>query len=195
MNSAYSDSRSAFFQRYYASALPYQAYVGTGEPGQINNVRNYEARMALTPSQQQLLGSFTRRMQVLVLSGLWCGDCTRQIPLLDAIERACPPMEVRYLDSRSHPEMQEELRINGALKVPVVVVLSEDFFELARFGDRHLSVYRRLAAANLGISCDTGLIPPPEEELSAELAEWVLFFERLQLMLRLAPLLRQRYGD
>lgn len=75
------------------------------------------------------------------------------------------------------------------------VVFSEDFYELARFGDRHLSVYRRKAATELGPACETGLVPPSGEALATELAEWCDFFERLQLMLRLAPLLRQRYGD
>jgi hypothetical protein len=195
MTSPYSDTRTDFFRRYYALGLPYEEYVASGEERQIANVRNYESLIALTPAQATLLGSYVRRMHVLVLSGLWCGDCTRQIPMLAAIERACPLIEMRYLDSRSHPELHEELRINGAMKVPVVVVLSEDFFELSRFGDRHLSVYRRKAATECGPACETGLVPPSEEALATELSEWCDYFERLQLMLRLAPMLRKRYED
>jgi len=195
MTSPYSDIRSDFFRRYYEQGLPYAEYVASGEANQVANVRNYEALIALTPAQEVLLGSYVRTMPVLVLSGLWCGDCTRQVPMLAAIERACPPIAMRYLDSRSHPELHHELRINGALKVPVVVVLSEDFYELSRFGDRHLSVYRRKAVAECGPACDTGLVPPSDAALAVELAEWCDYFERLQLMLRLAPMLRGRYGD
>lgn len=195
MTSPYSDIRADFFRQYYTLGLPYAAYVASGEENQIVNVRNYEALIALTTAQEALLRSYVRRMHVLVVSGLWCGDCTRQIPMLAAIECACPPIEMRCLDSRSHPELHEELRINGALKVPVVVTLSEDFFELARFGDRHLSVYRRKAATECGPACETGLAPLSEEALAVELAEWCEYFERLQLMLRLAPMLRGRYGD
>lgn len=195
MSSPYYDTQTAYFQQYYALGLPYEAYVASSEPNQTANVQNYEALIALTTEQQALLRSYTRRMHVLVVSGLWCGDCTRQVPMLAAIERANPLIEMRYLDSRTHPDLHEKLRINGALKVPVVVVLSEDFFELARFGDRHLSVYRRKAATEFGPACETGLIPPSAEALATELSEWCDFFERLQLMLRLAPMLRQRYGD
>lgn len=195
MSSPYFDTRTEFFRDYYSRGLAYDEYLATGEPHQVEQVRHYASLLALTSEQQALLGACTRQMHVLVLSGLWCGDCTRQAPMLAAIERACPPMAMRYLDSRSHPELHNELRINGALKVPVAVVLSEDFFELARFGDRHLSVYRRKAATELGPACDTGLVPPPEAALATELAEWCDFFERLQLMLQLAPLLRQRHGD
>jgi len=195
MTSPYFDTQSDYFRNYYTLGLPYDAYVASGEANQVASVRNYASLIALTSEQEARLRSYTRKMQVLVLSGLWCGDCTRQVPMLAAIERACPLIAMRYLDSRSHPELHDMLRINGARKVPVVVVLSEDFFELARFGDRHLSVYRRKAATECGPACDTGLIPPPEDALAAELAEWCDFFERLQLMLRLAPMLRQRYGD
>ena len=195
MTSPYSDIRSDFFRQYYEQGLPYADYVASGEANQITNVRNYEPLIALTSAQQALLGSYVRQMRVLVLSGLWCGDCTRQVPMLSAIERACPLIAMRYLDSRSHPELHNELRINGALKVPVVVVLSEDFFELSRFGDRHLSVYRRKTIAECGPACETGLVPPSEAALAVEVGEWCDYFERLQLMLRLAPMLRQRYGD
>lgn len=195
MTSPYYDTQTDFFQQYFALGLPYTEYVASSEPSQCAYVRNYEALIALTPAQEQRLAAYTRHMNVLVLSGLWCGDCTRQVPMLAAIEAACPLIKMRYVDSRSHPELHETLRINGALKVPVVVVLSEDFFELARFGDRHLSVYRRKAATELGPACETGLVPPAADALAIELAEWCDFFERLQLMLQLAPMLRQRYGD
>lgn len=41
--------------------------------------------------------------------------------------KRAPAIEFRYLDNQQNPELQEELRINGAEEVPVVVVLSEDF--------------------------------------------------------------------
>jgi len=77
----------------------------------------------------------------------------------------------------------------------VVVALSEDFFELARFGDRHLSVYRRKAEQEFGPACDAGILGPSESELAEELEEWSGFFERAQRMLQLAPMLRRRYND
>ena len=79
--------------------------------------------------------------------------------------------------------------------MPVLVFLSEDWFEVARFGERPLSTYRRMAAEYLGPSCPTGLIPPPSEAQSALIADWLNEFERSQLILRLSPRLRARYGD
>jgi hypothetical protein len=114
--------------------------------------------------------------------------------MLRLIESANPNLEFRYVESRQNPELQNELRINGAEKVPVVVSFSEDFYELSRFGDRHLSVYRRKLSSEAGAACDPGF-GSPGAELAEELSEWVDHFERLQAILRLAPMLRRRYSD
>ena len=91
--------------------------------------------------------------------------------------------------------MADELRILGALRVPVTVCLSEDFHEVGRTGDRMLVTYRRKAQRELGAACDVGLVPPPEAEVSAEVDQWLDHLERMQWMLRLSPPLRARYGD
>src|SRR5690606_23611235 len=137
-----------------------------------------------------------RRMPVFCLAGAWCGDCVHQCPILDHIAAANPDrIEVRYLDRDARPELADALRINGGRRVPTVVFLSEDFQEVARFGDRTLARYRRLAADQLGPSCPTGLVPPAAEELAAVTAEWVDQFERAQLILRLSGRLREKHGD
>ena len=193
--SKYYDKRSEFFRRYFEQALPYNEYVLTGTSEQQEKWRNFETAVGLRADQLSVLKSFVRKLNVLVLSGLWCGDCARQGPMLHKLETVSPTFNFRFIDNRANPELQEELRINGAEKVPVVVGLSEDFYELERFGDRHLSVYRRKLQTELGAACDPGIVTGSEGELTAELTEWISFFERLQALLRLAPLLRARYGD
>jgi len=194
-SSLYSDKRQTFFRDHFERALDYETYLQTGKPHEQTRWRSFEERLALSDSQKSTLHSFERKMPVLVMSGSWCGDCMRQGPMLRAIEKQAKVFEFRYLDSHANPELQDELRINGAEKVPVIVAFSEDFFEVARFGDRHLSVYRRKVRSELGAACDPGIVPPAADELGEELGEWVAFFERAQLLLRLAPLLRSRYND
>ena len=63
------------------------------------------------------------------------------------------------------PELRDLLAINGGHRVPVVVFLSEDWFEVSRYGERTVSIYRRLAAEQLGPACPTGLVPPAAEAL------------------------------
>lgn len=194
MTNPYFDKRQEFFRSYFEKALGYKDYIATGEPAHQGRWHAAEG-LDLSTKQTELLGSWTRKMNLLCMSGTWCGDCIRQGPMLYKLAQAAKIIDLRFIDNRNNPELQAELKINGADKVPVVVVLSEDFYEIARFGDRHLSVYKRKLKAELGNSCDPGLIRPPEEELNEELGEWIGFLERAQILLRLSPMLRRRYGD
>lgn len=193
--SKYYDRRSSFFREYFEKGLPFPDYIASGDSGQQARWKEYAMRIKPGDSQYKLLLSFKRRINVLVLSGIWCGDCARQGPMLRAIEEAAPTITVHFVESRANPELQDELRILGATRVPVVVALSEDFFEVSRFGDRTLGAYRHKAEAEFGPACDAGLGNQSPPELAEELAEWVAHFERIQLMLRLAPALRERYQD
>jgi hypothetical protein len=137
-------------------------------------------RFSLTAEQTHVLAGFSRRMPVLCLSGAWCGDCVNQCPVFDHFAR---------------PEVRSQLEINGGQRVPVVVFLSEDWYEVARYGDRPLSTYRQMAAEALGAACPSGSFAPPAETLATITREWLNEFERAQLVLRLSPRLRGRYGD
>ena len=191
----YQDKRSEFFKRYFAKALKYQEYLATGE--QVHQQRwteHYQA-VRLSNEQQKLVQSFIRRWIVLFMSGIWCGDCVRQGPIVQRIAEANNLIDLRFIDNKENPELAEELRLNGAYKVPVAVFLSEDFFELGRFGDRHLAIYRSKLTSELGPACSTGLTVPDQDVLRQDLADWLDLVERTQAMLRLAPMLRKRYGD
>ena len=187
----YKDLRDSFFKKYFELGLSYSDYAKSGNDAQNLRWSSGYNSVAPTANQEKAVGSWTRRMNILVASGIWCGDCSRQGPMLKKISDANKGISLSFVESKAHPELMDELRINGAEKVPVVVILSEDFFEISRFGDKHLSVYRRTANALSG--CEIGL--PSQEDLQTELQEWVDHIERAQILLRLSPLLRKRYQD
>ena len=134
-------------------------------------------------------------MPVLCLAGAWCGDCINQCPAFDHFDRASSSIDLRFLDRDARPDVRDALAINGGHRVPVVLFLSEDWNEVARYGERTLSIYRKLAADQLGPACPTGLVPPPDDVVAAILGEWLAEFERAQRILRLSPRLRQKHGD
>jgi thiol-disulfide isomerase/thioredoxin len=189
------DIRSNLWRESFKNALPYAEYVATGTPGQQEKWQAYRKRFSLTPDQRKLTAQFKRDLNVLVLSGMWCGDCARQCPMIDVIATAAPTFNVRFIDNQAIPQLRDEVRIHGAARVPVAVSLSEDFFEVGRSGDRQLAAYQRKAQTELGAACDAGIVPPSSEELAVELNQWVEHFERLQLLLRVSPFLRRRHND
>ena len=180
----------------FDASQPYAAFLDRhATPTQRARWDAMHGRIRLEGEQAALLGSFVRRMPVLVLAGAWCGDCINQCTLFDHFAAASKAIELRFLDRDARPEVAEALSINGGQRVPAVLFLNEEFQEVARYGERTLSAYRRLAADQLGPACPTGLVPPTEEATRATLAEWLGEFERAQLILRLSPRLRARYND
>lgn len=152
-------------------------------------------RVRLSEAQRALVASFKREMKVLCLAGAWCGDCVNQCPIFDHFTQVNPLVNVRYFDRDTHTELAAELKVCGGARVPVIVILSEDGFEVARYGDRTLSKYRKLAADQLGPACPTGIVPQEPDLLAAVTQDWLDVFERAQLILRTSARLRQKHGD
>ncbi len=180
----------------FDASLPYAEFLDRhASPTQRARWDAMHGRIRLEADQSSLLGSFVRRMPVLVMVGAWCGDCINQCTIFDHFDRASTAIEVRFLDRDARPDVAETLAINGGRRVPAVLFLNEEFQEVARYGERTLSAYRRLAAEQLGPACPTGLVPPSEEATRAVLTEWLDEFERAQLILRLSPKFRAKYDD
>ena len=147
----------------------------------------------LTDAQTQLLKSFTREMNVLVLAGAWCGDCSGQCPIFDRFAEVAPIVKVRYLDNGEHPDVQAELSINGGKRIPVAVFFSEDGYEVSRYGERTLAKYRDMVRSLSRETCPTGIGSDP---LMVQITQdWLNEFERVQWLLRLSTRLRKLHGD
>ncbi|MFI5456426.1 MAG: thioredoxin family protein [Isosphaerales bacterium] len=180
----------------FADALPYQSFLDRyATPPQRVRWDAMHARVSLSAEQRDLLGGFTRQMPLLCLAGAWCGDCINQCPVFDHFALASTRIDLRFLDRDAKLQLRDSLAINGGHRVPVVIFLSEDWYEVARRGERTLSIYRRLAAEQLGPACLTGIVPPAGEAMALMTAEWLAEFERAQLILRLSPRLRSKHGD
>ena len=179
-----------------ANAFPYVAYLATGTPEQQRRWNQVYDAAKLTTAQLELIAGFARQMKVLILSGIWCGDCVQQCPLLQRIAEQRPDLiELRLLDRDANRDLTEQLRINTGDRVPVALFLAEDFELCSTYGDRTLNRYRALARTQLGASCPIGISAPPADELAATLQDWLNEFERIQLMLRLSARLRKKHSD
>jgi len=184
------------FNSKYPAGLPYRDFL------QVHGSEQHRGRWAelfdqvkLSGAQRELLVSFKREMKVLCLAGAWCGDCVNQCPIFEHFTAANPRIGIHYFDRDTHPDLAGELQFCGGARVPVLVFLSEDGFEVMRYGDRTLSRYRKLAADQFGPACPTGLVPPEQHLLDAATHDWIDIFERVQLILRTSARLRQKHGD
>lgn len=184
------------YASYWPAGLGYEEFLtrhGTAE--QRNRWAAVHAAVSLSSGQREVLEGFRREMKVLCLAGAWCGDCVNQCPIFDHFARASACVQIRYFDRDVHAELSEALRICGGARVPVVVFLSEDDQFVGLYGDRTLAAYRQLAVEQLGSACPTGIGPVQGGLLAEVTQDWLDEFERVQLLLRTSPRLRQRYGD
>jgi thiol-disulfide isomerase/thioredoxin len=187
---------AAYLAEKFQAALPYARYLQTGTDEQRRRWGAVYEAARLTPQQVQTAAGFVRDLKLLAVSGIWCGDCVEQCPLVQRIAEANPArLELRFVDRDEHRDLSGRLRLNGGDRVPVVLFLAEDFEFCGLYGDRTLNRYRALAARLLGAACPTGIIAPEQGELAATQADWFGEVERIQLMLRLSARLRHKHGD
>ena len=165
----------------FQQGLPYADFLARyANDGQKQRWRQMHEHLRLTPAQRELLGSFTREMNVLCLAGAWCGDCINQCPNFELFATAAPVIRVRYIDRDEHADAQRALQINGGNRVPVVVFFSEDGFEVARYGERTLSTYRDMIEKQVGVVCASGLAKLGDPLLGRVTQDWLDHFERVQ---------------
>lgn len=182
--------RSAF-----SKGLSYSEYVAKGNPSHQERWKTVYEAVSLKPKQKELLADFKRDMKVLVLSGVWCGDCMAECPPLVKIAEACDRLELRFLERDEHPEIRDALSLNAGQRVPVTLFLAEDDVFCGIQGDRSLSRYRSMAVKYLGPACPTGVEAPASNEIEATVQDWMDQVERIQLMLLLSPRLHALHQE
>jgi hypothetical protein len=193
---ANSTLNAAYLNSKFKVASSYDEYVATGTDAQQAGWKKIYDQTKLTDEQSKLAGAFTRQMKVLVSSGVWCGDCVQQIPLLQKISEASNgAVDLRIVDRDKHADLAEQIQICGGMRVPVAIFMAEDFELVSIFGDRTLTRYRAIAAKQLGAACAVPGAPVPDDELAGTLQDWLDEVERVHLLLRLSTRLRQLHND
>ena len=179
-----------------ANGLSYSDYLEKhGTDAHRERWAGLHARIQLSADQQQLISGLTRQIKMLCMAGAWCGDCVEQCPILDHFAEANSCIELRFVDRDDCGNLKDELTICGGARVPVVLFANEDDQIVSRFGDRTLAKYRQMAHDKLGDGCPTGLVPPADALTTAVTQHWLDELERVHLLLRMSPRLREKHGD
>ncbi len=182
----------------FEQGLPFADFVTRGEPeGHRPPWDQRYGQLELSAEQHALVNSFTREMNVLCISGTWCGDCALQGSAMARVAEANPQrIHLRFLlRSDEHADLVVKAQINAGLRVPVTWFMAEDFEPVSRFGDRTLSRYRAMARKQLPPDLANVLAAPPADPVREVLQEVLDEFERVHLLLRLSARLREKYGD
>ncbi len=180
---------------YFDKGLSFSDYIKSGSESQQENWINADKRISLRPEQVSLLASFSRHMPVLVISGMWCGDCAQQVPIFRHFADASKNIELRIIDRDKGIELSNMVKICGGNRVPTVIFMNEEFDLIGLYGDNSLSRMRAKAAKQLGASCMLPSAVVPTDEMAMGISDWLGEFERAQLLCRLSTKLRAKHND
>ena len=115
--SGYFDLRSELFRRAFGDALLYREYLATGNGRQQAAWARADA--ALPEDAVTRLDVAGRAANVLCLSGIWCGDRVRSVPIVARLAGAAgPSVHLRIVDRDAVPELRDEFRVLGAIRFP-----------------------------------------------------------------------------
>lgn len=123
------------------SAVTYEKFLESAR----EHVELMKARfndILLNEDEQEVLSKIQNTIKILVIGTDRCNDTTGVIPVLARITSVAPNVELRILDSDKHAKYHQQFRVNGKLKTPVILFLSEDFNELCRWVERPNAAYR-----------------------------------------------------
>ena len=183
----------------FERGTPFKDFVNRMSLNHQPQWRERFGRLELSGPQQAVVDSFSRSMNILCLTGPWCGDCALHGAAFARIADASGgKIALRFLvRDEETVQLMARNRINGGDRVPLTWLMAADFEPCARFGDRTLSRYRSMARKGLGEDPASSNVrtPPPADPVREVLHEVLDEVERVQLMLRLSPRMREKYGD
>ena len=182
----------------FDQSVSYAEFVDSGRPEDHHPPWEQRySQLQLNETQAAMVGGFKREMNVLSLTGTWCGDCALQGSAMARIAEANPDrIHLRYLPRQEeHTDLIIRSAINAGFRVPVTWFMAEDFEPVVVFGDRTLSRYRAIARKQLGQELSNVRAPAPADPVREVLREVLDIFERVQLLLTLSARLREKHGD
>jgi len=186
-----------FLKSKFDDAQPFEAFLAADTEGHRDKWDERYGRLELTDAQSALVAGFERDINVLCLTGLWCGDCALQGAAMQRAAEASPQrITLRFLPRiEEHAELITRAQVNAGFRVPMSWFMAEDFEPVSVFGDRTLSRYRPMARKQLSEGAVTITAEPPADPVREVLHEVLDEFERVHLLLRTSGRLREKHSD
>ena len=98
----------------------------------------------LTNGQLEMLRGLERKMNLLVVAAVWCPDSQANVPVMARMADSTPMIDMRIISRDDNEDLMQEHLTNGGMRIPLCLMLSQDFYLVERWAERPASAYRFL---------------------------------------------------
>ena len=95
-----------------------------------------EKTQGLNETLKNSLMKVKSKQHWLVLVEAWCGDVAQNLPIMAKMADLSDNIELRMLFRDEHPDIIDRYNTEGARSIPKLIILDENFVELATWGPR-----------------------------------------------------------
>jgi len=104
--------------------------------------------VALGAGEQAFFANLDAPLVVLVMTEDWCPDSLMNLPILAAIARSAPQMQLRIFPRSLYPDLQNEFAARDIQNIPLVVFYDGNFNEMGVWVERSQAAHRWVAEWN-----------------------------------------------
>jgi hypothetical protein len=119
----------------FQAALTFHQFLESSQDG-THPWETFYARARVPEDLLERARNLEERWHLLALCEEWCGDGANSLPYLARLAEDVPNLELRLLSRDENPDLMDRHLTDGARAIPVVMVLDEDFREVAWWGAR-----------------------------------------------------------
>ena len=98
--------------------------------------RQIYARACIPEDLEGRIEAISGHWHFLVLAEDWCGDAIHVLPYLARLEEASSKVDLRVVSREGNPDLIDSHLTNGTRSIPVLLILDEEFREVAWWGPR-----------------------------------------------------------
>ena len=131
-----------FFTLYNSKGMKFEDWLETFEkPNMRDNTKDHFKDSSFIEDITRIqLKELRYKIFILAIVADWCGDCRRNVPILEHISKASEFVELRLLKKEEHLELI--MPSNGGEKIPYVMFYSQDGFLISNWIERSYQSYK-----------------------------------------------------
>lgn len=118
----------------------------------------------LLPELVDALQRFTRKINIICFTEIWCGDSSQILPVVELIARESPNIQIKYLFRDENLPLVDMYLTNGGRGIPKYILLDEAGNEMATWGPRPANAQQ--------LVMDLKATQTPYEEMKETVQRW-----------------------